>query len=105
MTYECEACGEEFRTLTKKRLHDDCPEGARYGETDAPDEEIPTADMDTDDMVDLAIERLLICDMCGASVDGASSVNNEQNENGVSVAVEFDCPECGAFNENTATFE
>lgn len=104
MSHTCDACGEEFRTLTRKRLHD-CPEGAKYGTTDAPDEDIPVADMDHDDLIDLATERLLICDVCGGSSDTVADVDTDRDADRVSVAVEFNCSECGATNENTAVIE
>lgn len=104
MGYECDACGEPFDTLTRKRLHD-CPAGARYGTTDDPDEDIPTADMDRADAVSLAVERVLICDVCGESAEGAATIDTAESDRGVSVAMTFTCSECGAENENTAVLE
>lgn len=104
MTRECDACDETFQTLTRKRLHD-CPADAEYGTTDAPDADIPVADMDLDDMVSLAVEQVLICDVCGESVEGAETIDTAHSNRGVSIAVTFDCPACGAANENTAVVE
>lgn len=103
MSYECDACGDAFRTLSKKRLHD-CPEGAKYG-GDEPVADIPVADLDLDAQVELAVEQVLICDVCGEKNDGAESIDQDTNERGVAIAVEFRCEHCGATNENTATFE
>lgn len=104
VTRECDACGEAFQTLTRKRLHD-CPEGAAYGTTDAPDVDIPVADMDLDDMAALAVEQVLICDTCQAKAPGAETMDTARSDRGVSVAVTFECPACGTYNENTAVIE
>lgn len=103
MSYECDACDEQFDTLSAKRLHD-CPQDAQYG-GDAPDAEIPVADMSTDEMAELAVEQALICDVCAESNDGADDIDRSMNAEGIAITVIFDCSECGAHNENTATLQ
>ena len=101
--YECEGCGESFDTLSSKRLHE-CPSGVMYGGGEI-DAEYPVADMDLDDMTELAVEQVLICDVCGEKNSGANDVTSDYNQNGVSLAVHFECSYCGAWNDNSVTFE
>lgn len=104
MSYTCDACGEEFGTLSRKRLHE-CPAEAEYGTTDDPELDVPAADMDTDDMAELAVQQMLVCDVCGEKNDGVDELDHSVTSQGVSFAVEFDCRHCGATNENTAVLE
>jgi len=101
--YNCETCGKAFETLSGKRLHD-CPDGARYG-GDEPDIDVPVADMDLDGAVELAVEQALVCDVCEEKSDGADDLEHSTTSAGVSFVVTFECDECGAHNENSATLE
>lgn len=101
MTYDCPACGEDFETLSRKRLHD-CPAGAQWG-GDVPDEELDTSDMSVDEMTEVAVEGVLQCDVCGEQNSGAEDYDREVSEKGVALSVFFECEHCGASNENTAT--
>lgn len=101
--YECEGCDETFDTLSSKRLHE-CPSGVRYGGGEI-DAEVPVADMNVDDMASLAVEQVLMCDVCGEQNSGANEIDSDYNDQGVSIAAHFECEHCGAWNDNSATFE
>lgn len=103
MSKSCQECGEAFDTLSALRLHE-CPSGAQYG-GEAPDEDIPVADLDPDSQAELAVSRALVCDVCGEKSDGADDLDKATSQRGVSFTVRFRCDECGANNENTATLE
>lgn len=102
-TYDCSGCGEEFETLSSKRLHD-CPAGARYGGDDPDAWQDVTGD-DFDEMAEAAVEETLECFNCGVQSDGAADYDRAITDRGVSLTFKFECDECGAWNENTATFE
>lgn len=92
--YTCTSCGESFPTLTRKRLHQrDCTEA---------DADLDVSDLDLDETVELAVEELLICDVCGQKNDGTESIETDETEAGLGVALEFACTHCGARNENEA---
>jgi len=94
VNYECESCGETFRTLSRKRLHQrECSEAAAEVDVDG---------MDVDEMAELAIEELLVCDVCGEQNEGARDVDQDVTDAGVGVTLRFECSACGAWNKNTA---
>jgi DNA-directed RNA polymerase subunit RPC12/RpoP len=102
VTHRCDGCGETFATLSRKRLHD-CPAAGPFA-GEEPAETHDVADLELDDMADLAVERALTCNYCGETNEEARDVDSSYNENGVSIAIVYECVECGATNENTATF-
>lgn len=94
MSHECSSCGEEFRTLTRKRQHQgDCPEA---------DAQIDVSDQDVDEMAELVTEELLICDVCGEKNDGAEAVGQDQSGGVLAITIQFQCSTCGAHNDNEA---
>lgn len=103
MSYRCDACGESFDTLSRKRLHE-CPSGAPYG-GDEPAEELDVSGDDSGALAERAVEKVLVCEVCGERNDGADDFEHTVNENGIALAVTFTCETCGAVNENTATMK
>lgn len=94
MSYECSSCGEEFRTLTRKRQHQrDCSEA---------DARIDVGEMDVDEMAARVTEELLICDVCEAKNDGAESVERDLTGGVLAFTMKFECSACGAWNDNEA---
>ncbi len=96
--YECDACGETFRTLSKLRLHekDDCRQRETFGRID-PD----AADADVQ-----GATGLLTCRECGdmrpdADYDETASFDGEDYH----LIVEFECRACGFDNENRLVME
>lgn len=101
--YRCSACDEEFATLSAKRLHD-CPRGAAYG-GDEPDATHNVDDVSQEELIDIAVEEALECDICGVKSDGANDYDQSISDAGVSVTLAFRCSNCEAWNENTVVFE
>jgi len=93
-TYTCTSCGESFETLTRKRLHQrECAEA---------DADVDVSDRDLDEIAERTVAELLTCDVCGARNDGAKSIQHDETEAGLGIAVAFECTYCGAHNDNEA---
>lgn len=95
MTRTCESCGEEFDTLSGLRVHQlECDEADEHVELDD--------DVGLEGAVEQAVDKLLVCDVCEADVDGARNMSTDETDAGLAVDVEFTCDDCGALNQNTA---
>lgn len=94
MSHECSSCGEEFRTLTRKRKHQrDCSEA---------DARIDIGEKDADEVTETVTEELLICDVCGTKNDGAESIERDRTGGVLAFTIKFECSTCGAWNDNEA---
>lgn len=89
----CDACGDDFETLTELRLHekDDCPGRETFGEINP----------DSQDAGGEIAEGLLTCRGCGslnpdADYDQTASFDGEDYH----LIVEFTCRFCGSDTEN-----
>lgn len=100
MTHDCRHCGETFRTLSKKRLHD-CP----AEKPDGPEEwdDVDVSNMDQEQIIDRVVQGLMECVHCGEQLDEAyGEIEQKITSEGVSLVAEFDCPECDGHQRNTA---
>jgi hypothetical protein len=97
VTHQCQ-CGEEFETLTAKRIHqrDDC--AGQY-------EHIEAGDRDSDDVAREATEALLTCQRCERVHDGKWLRSEDVTTAGLTLEIRFTCEHCGFQNVNTAAFE
>ena len=98
MTWTCEACGDEFETLTRKRLHqkNDCP--GKFDHIDADGKS-------KNDLVDETVGALLECQQCEHRHQGGVTREDDYTDAGYSIGVRFTCQECGFQNANTAILE
>mgnify|MGYP002761156744 CR=1 FL=1 len=98
MTHVCEPCGEEFDTLSAKRLHqtDECPGQFDY---------IDAEDKPTDETVEETVEGLTTCQQCERQSEGPFTRGDDHTDAGYSVEIRFRCEHCGFSNVNTAILQ
>lgn len=96
--HACQGCGEEFETLTRKRLHqqDGC-----QGQFD----HIEAGDRDTGVVARETTAALLTCQNCETVHDGDIVRGDDFTQAGYSLEITFDCEDCGFHNVNTAVME
>lgn len=95
MPYKC-SCGEEFRTLTRKRIHqeDDCPLHDRIVED--------LDGLDIDEIAERTAAGLLECVNCGETTDGIFDIMRQFGDDELELTVRFVCTHCGVENSNNA---
>jgi len=98
MSHTCDACGDEFRTLSKLRLHEknDCTARVTLGTLELVDDDVRTQ----------AVGSLVTCRDCGqqnpdADFERTTSYDGEDFH----LIVEFDCRFCEFANENRIVME
>jgi hypothetical protein len=95
--YECDECGEEFETLSAKRIHekDDCPGREQYAEID------PSSNDAERDAAMGALE----CRDCGRQNNTDYDQTPSFADGDFHLIVEFECQFCGFENENRIVME
>ena len=96
--YECDECGDEFETLSAKRIHekDDCPGREQYAEID------PSNDDAGRDAAMSALE----CRNCGRQNNtGDYGQTTSFADGDFHLIIEFECQFCGFRNENRIIME
>jgi DNA-directed RNA polymerase subunit RPC12/RpoP len=101
MTHDCRHCGESFRTLSRKRLHD-CPADKPPGPEEWKARNVE--DEGIDEIAEQVADELLTCVHCGRQIEEemVGEIEPRTTAEGVSIVAEFDCPKCGGHQRNTA---